>query len=128
MKKLLLILLSFVALTSIVSGIVLILHPDGMIMGLSQGLLARTIFPNFQIPGLLMAFLVGGTQMLAIIDYSRWSTHRYNRPMLAGAVICGWIVIQMVLILELSWLQFFYLATGLLIILIAYQLKGKWAV
>jgi len=37
-------------------------------------------------------------------------------------------LVQLLLIQAAHWLHFIYLGIGLLIILIAYQLKGKWAV
>jgi hypothetical protein len=43
-------------------------------------------------------------------------------------VIAGWIIIQVMLIRSLHWLHFIYLGMGILVVLIAYQLKGKWVV
>jgi hypothetical protein len=54
--------------------------------------------------------------------------NRYTWALAGGLVLCGWIIAQLILIRQISWLQFVYLGVGLLTILTAYQLKGKWAV
>jgi uncharacterized membrane protein len=48
--------------------------------------------------------------------------------MLGGMMISGWIFAQMILIQAVSWLHIIFLATGIMIILVSYHLKGKWAV
>lgn len=128
MKTVLFILISFIALTTIVSGLLMISYPDGAIMNLSPGLLKGTPFKDFRLPGILLAVLVGGVNLLAVFYNMQRHANRYNWAMAGGFMISGWIVVQMILIQTVYWLHFVYLAAGLLIILLAYQLKGKWAV
>jgi len=127
MKTVLFMLLSFIAVTSMLSGLLMIINPDGSIMNLSLRLLDDTPFKNFRLPGILLLVIVGGVNMIAVFTNMQHSTNRYNWAMAGGTMICGWIIAQMMLIGALHWLHFIYLGIGLLIILIAYQLKGKWA-
>lgn len=128
MRILLFLLIAFVALSSIPSGLMLVANPDGEIMGLSIDLLKATPFKNFLIPGLCLTLLVGGTNLVAVLFNLQRKPNRYNWAMAGGVMITGWIVVQMFLISVFHWLQFFYLGAGVLIVLLAYQLKGKWAV
>ncbi len=127
MKILLFILVSFVALTAAISGLIIISNPDGVIMGLNPGVLHTTPFKNFLIPGIALT-AVGIINTVAVFLNIQRHVNRYNWAMAGGVVLCGWIFVQIILIRQISWLQFLYLGIGLLTILTAYQLKGKWAV
>ena len=128
MKTFLFVLISFVALTAIVSGLLLISKPDGSILNLQQSVLNGTPFNNFLLPGIILASVVGGTNLLAVFFNMQSHPGRYTWAMAGGLMTCGWIVVQILLINTFYWLQFIYIAAGLSTILIAYQLKGKWAV
>lgn len=128
MRLLLLLLVSFITVTAVVSGLLMISNPDGKILGLSTELLGGTPFQDFRIPGMLLTIFVGGTNLIAVIFNLQRNKNRYNWAMAGGSMITGWIVIQMILINITYWIQFLYLGIGVLIILLAYQLKGKWAV
>lgn len=128
MKSLLFILVSFVAVTATLSGLIMISNPDGGVMNLPLSLLDGTPFKDFLIPGILLSTIVGGVNLLAVFYNIQRHVNRYNWAMAGGIMISGWIVVQMILIQAAHWLHFLYLGIGILIILLAYQLKGKWAV
>jgi hypothetical protein len=128
-KTLLFILLSFIAVTAFVSGLLIISSPDGGgILNLQLSLLKNTPFKNFLVPGIILTVFVGITNLLAVFFNIQRHANRYNWAMAGGLMLCGWIIVQMILLNVTSWLQFIYLGTGLQVMLIAYQLKGKWAV
>jgi hypothetical protein len=128
MKTLLFILVSFIAVTSTLSGILMISRPDGEILNLPISLLEGTPFKDFLVPGILLTTIVGGTNLLAVFFNMQRNPNRYNWAITGGVTITGWIIAQMILIRTFHWLHFIYLGIGFLIVLIAYQLKGKWAV
>lgn len=125
MRTLLFILVCFVAITSLVSGILIITHPDGSVMQMSVDLLKTSPFKNFLIPGIVLTVLVGGTNLLAAFFNMQRNANRYNWALAGGIMISGWTVVQMILINTVFWLQFVYLGIGVIIMLIAYQLMGK---
>lgn len=127
MKTILFLLVSFTALTSLISGILLMYDPSGSFFKMPLSLLSGTPFKNFLIPGILLAILVGGTNLLAVVLNLMRNKNRYNWAIAAGVMISGWIIVQMIMISTFSWLQFLYLVIGILTILLAYQLEGKWA-
>jgi hypothetical protein len=128
MRSLLFILVLFIAVTSTLSGLLMISNPDGGVLNLPRSLLDGTPFNDFLIPGILLTGAVGFVNLLAVFFNLQRHTKRYNWAIAGGMMISGWIITQMILIQKIHWLHFIYLGVGMLIILIAYQLKGKWAV
>jgi len=108
--------------------LLMISNPDGGILKLSLNLLEGTPFKNFLIPGILLAIIVGGINLLAVLHNIKHQPNRYNWALAGGITISGWIIGQMIVIHSVHWLHILYLGIGILIILLAYQLKGKWAV
>ncbi|HAO47341.1 MAG TPA: hypothetical protein PLZ45_03920 [Ferruginibacter sp.] len=125
MRTILFILTCFVALTSLVSGIIIITYPDGRVMQLSTDLLATSPFTDFLVPGIVLTVLVGGTSLLALFFNIGRHVSRYKWALAAGIMVCGWIIVQMLFINTFFWLQFIYLGVGIIMMLIAYQLMGK---
>lgn len=128
MKLLLFILVAFIAITSTLSGLLMISSPDGAILNLPLSLLDGTPFTDFLVPGILLTMTVGSVNLYAIFCQMQRHRNRYNWAIAGGIMITGRITAQILLIQTAHWLHFLYLGIGLLIILIAYQLKGKWAV
>lgn len=128
MKTLLLIILLFVGITAAVSGVLLIVAPKGGIISLPLDILSDSPFNSFIIPGIILAVLVGGMNLLAVLFNFKKHPRRYDWAMAGGVMITGWIVGQMILIKTINWFHIVYILCGMLTILIAYQLKGKWIV
>lgn len=123
MKSLLLLLISFVAITAFVSGILILIDPDGGVMSLSTGLLKTGPFKNFLVPGIALTVLVGGTNMVAVAKYVNGHGGYYNWAIAGGIMIVGFIIVELMVIQTFSWLQTLYLTAGILIILLALRLK-----
>jgi hypothetical protein len=128
MKTLLVIMISYIAITAALSGILMVTRPDGTLLNLPLSLLVKTPFRDFLIPGIVLALFVGGTNLIAVYKNLTHSPSRYDWAMAGGIIICGWIILQMILIHTVHWLHILYLGIGFLTILLAFQLKGKWAV
>lgn len=128
MRLLLFLLLAFIALSAVVSGMMMLCYPDGSFLGLSVTLLKDTVFQSFAIPGIILAVAVGGTSVIAVVLNVLAHPMRYNWAIAAAVVLAGWIFVQIVLIHTLHWLQFVYLLLALMVLLLSWQLKGKWVV
>jgi hypothetical protein len=127
MKTLLFILISFVGITAFICGLMMISRPDGTTLGLSVDMLNNTFFNSFFLPGLFLT-AVGLVNLIAVFFNIKRHAQRYNWAIASGILMIGWIVVQKILINDSSLLQYLYLSIGMLILLVAYQLKGKWAV
>lgn len=127
MKTVLFSLVSFVAVSATFCGLWLMSNPDSGFMNLPYGLLEGTPFTSFLVPGILLTVLVGGINFLAALSNLQQYSNRYNWSVCGGVLTASWVILEMALNRTTYWLQWVYLVTGLLIILVAYQLKGKWA-
>lgn len=127
MRLFLLILVSFVALTALPGGIMMAYHPDGSELGLSTDMLYASPFKSYFIPGLILALVVGGCNLVGLFLIMTDNSHSYKFCLLSGILLLGWIVAQMLLMQYYSWLQGLYLLTGILISLLSYHLMGKAA-
>lgn len=106
----------------------MISNSAGGILNLPLSLLDGTPFKDFLIQGILLITIVGGVNLLAVFHNMERHSDRYKWAIAGGIMISGWIVVQIILIHAAHWLHFLYLSSGILILLLAYQLKGKWAV
>lgn len=129
MRILIFILLGFVTLTAIGSGLMMIADPSGSALGLPLDLLETTPFANFLFPGILLASLVGGSALLALFFWmDRQHAKAYNWSLASGGILSVWILFQMLLVQWFHWLPLVFLVVGLGIVLGAVQLKKKWLV
>lgn len=127
MRLILFILTAFIAVTAIFSGLLMINDPEGRLLNIPLKILSATPFKNFFIPGLILTLIVGGTNLVAVIGFLQHTNYQLNWSIAGGIVLCGWILIQLILLGFTHWLQVLYLAVGILTILAGWQLKGKWA-
>jgi hypothetical protein len=125
MKIFLLLLLSLISLSAVVSGGFMVLYPSGSALNLPLSVLDLTPFNDFLIPGMIL-LAVGTVHLFTLFQWWQNAGSRFNWAIASGLLIAGWIVTQMIMIATINWWQIGYLFAGLLIILTAWQLKGKW--
>lgn len=100
---------SFAALSAIGGGIGL-LATNGL--GIPLAYLRTTPFTSYVVPGVILGVAVGGSALAAtllLLRHQRWAD---LTAFGAGAIMAGWIVGEVLLLGQLSWLQWFYLAVG----------------
>ena len=103
----------FTAIGAIPVGIAFITDPSGASMGLPHGWIEATAFGSYLVPGLYLV-LVNGVAMLATAGLT--VSRHWAAPWLTGLLGAGlavWIVVQVVVMPETSWLQAAYLAIGI---------------
>lgn len=127
---LLLALLLFLGTSGLAGGALLILKPDGSLIGMESGWLNGSPFSNYLVPGLILLFCNGFLPLLTfwgLILKPNWhwanALNIYkNRhwawafSLYSGLVLIHWITIQMVLT-QYFWLQPFMIFIGLGIII-----------
>ena len=94
-------------------GAVLIASPTGSLIGMPLSMLEHSPFTSFLVPGLVLFFVNGVFPLVvawASVQHAAWTA--FAHPAI-GAVLCGWIGIQVVMIRGFSWLHAFYIALGL---------------
>ncbi len=93
------------AVGAIPVGVAFALRPDGSLVGLPLPTLAGTPFPDFRIPGLVLAAVVGGSTLATAVLVARGSRLAPRLALVAGVLVVGWIAVQVSLLGYVSGLQ-----------------------
>ncbi len=100
---------------ALAGGVALVSQPDGGVMHFDPSLLAGSPFGDFLIPGLILGGLFGvGSLVVAALGLRR----SLIAPFLAFAIGCAqmiWIVVELAIIKELSFLHPTFFVVGLVI-------------
>jgi hypothetical protein len=106
-------LLVLLGIGALAGGIALVARPDGSVMQFEVNLLAGSPFPDFTIPGLILGAMFGvGSLVVAGMGVARFRV----APFLAFAIGCGqmiWIVVELAIIQEVSFLHPLCFGVGL---------------
>lgn len=109
----------FIAFSAIPAGLAFVLKPDGSLLQMDARIYKIPLFKDFLLPGFVLAFVIGGGQLLTALLLMRRSQKRLWVVLISGVILIIWIVVQMLLIGFNSWLQPFIFALGLTETLIA---------
>ena len=106
-------LLILLGVGALAGGAALTSQPDGSVMKFPLSLLAGSPFPDYFVPGLILGGFFGlGSFVVAVIGVRGWTV----APFIAFAIGCGqmiWIVVELAIIKELSFLHPTMFAVGL---------------
>lgn len=88
------------------------------VMNFPPDLLATTPFDSFVIPGLILAFVVGGTQFIAAVLL--WIRHKfmYEAAAVAGFCLLIWMTTEVYIIPSHHLVQIVYLAFAVIILIV----------
>ncbi|HEX6915524.1 MAG TPA: hypothetical protein VF145_09805 [Chitinophagaceae bacterium] len=127
MRTLLLILIGFVAISAVVTGLLMISYPDGLLLGIPRSMIENSPFPDLLIPGIILTGFIGGLNFMALYHFmDRRRTSVYNWTTVAGVATCGWVAVQFIMIHSVLWFQSIYLVAGIATVLLSLELKNKW--
>ena len=133
-RNIFLIVLGFLALGAIGGGMVLIISPDGELLGLPLSEFKNIPFTSFLIPGIILFSILGIIPSLLIIALLKkpeskiaeqinifndmhWS---WTYSIYIAFTLIGWIHIELIFLQGVvHWLQTFYMFYAILIIIIA---------
>jgi len=90
---------------AVAGGVLLMVAADGHLLRLQLELLEPTPFASYRVPGLVLAFVVGGTQLAAGIGVLRHHPRGLWLSTVAGVTLAGWIAVQAMMLGALIWLQ-----------------------
>jgi len=107
------------ALTAVPVGLSLMLDPSGAGIQLPREWIADSVFGSYFLPGLYL-FAINGLGMILVAGLSfirHWSAPWLTGVLGAGLVI--WILVQLAIMPEVMWLQWAFLAVGVVLGVIA---------
>lgn len=84
----------FATLSAVAGGLALVTG----IIELPSSWLAGGIFSSYTIPGIILAAVVGGSQLAALSQLYRRGTSYLYGTALAGGVLMGWIIGEMIIV------------------------------
>lgn len=109
-------------------GLILVIFPTTDWMFWPQRWLSGTPFPDLRIPGICFLLMIGLTNAWGFWNVMHENPKQYDRAMLGGYSIVGWVIFEMLLSRELYLIHVSALLFGVIQVLLAYQQKNKWAV
>ena|SRR5690349_10981690 len=123
-KKISIFLLAFVGISAVPSGIALLIDPSGASLRMDTSLLAHSPFENFIVPGavLLCVIGVGSLSILTVLVTRKRPAPELD--LVAGSVLMGWILFEMVFIQRLHIFQFLYLTIAMILIFLGTQKRS----
>lgn len=127
MRNWLIILIAFVATTAALIGMLLIAHPVVVAYGFSMEFIQPGVSTNFLLPGVLF-IITACLYAAALLAFMQERRSQYNFSLTGGIWLMAWVVIHSVMLQAFIWLYLIYFFFGLLIVLLSWQLKGRWAV
>lgn len=113
-------------LVSALAGCVLLVVAGGDSVGMPNEWLARTPFPSWAWPGLILGVVVGGTQLVALIAQRRRYVLAWGLHAASGLVMMIWIFVEIALLLVWSPLHGVYFLSGLVQTVLAVLALGAW--
>jgi len=123
-RRALLVLLFFGAVSSLAGGVL------GVFMngaGVPLAYLESTPFTSYLVPGLILAVVIGGTQMSAAVSTLKRADHSNALSAVAGFGMIIWIFVELALMSEYSWLQTVYFAVGVAELALVFGVLGIFA-
>lgn len=115
----------FIALTSILGGILLSTGLENN--NLSFDLLKNTPFKDFFIPGILLIIIVGSTSSLSSLGFIINLKSKEYFGLLSGLALTLWILVEILLLNQPhpTIIEIVYLFAGLLLIFLSYYLLNQ---
>lgn len=107
---------AIVGLTALSGGLTLAFSPYGSAAKLPMSLLEHSGFSSYLVPGMLLAFVVGGLNLTAAAMTLRKSAYAALLSALAGGALVLFIVVELMLTRTFHPLQLVMLALGLAIV------------
>lgn len=117
------ILLIITCLNALAAGFSMIAEPTGKDLGMTvETILQHSPFHSFLIPGIILFSTIGLGIIITLIAFlKKWKN--YNLVVLAqGAIITGWIVIQVIFLRQFNWMHAVIGSIGLYTIVWGYML------
>ena len=118
---------------AIFGGANLIDHPDGSSLQLSPDWLKHTPFDDYLVPGVVL-FITNGLLGFIVLATLFLGFRKYPLFVIAqGVILCGWLIVQVVLIRTIIGLHLFTFTIGVSLILMGLilarieRVKIKWS-
>lgn len=116
-------LLILTALNALIAGAMFIYDPTGQLMGMSTEYIKHSPFTTYLIPGIVLFFVNGVLNIYTAYITIKKKTRYPLFIMLQGVLLTGWIVIQVLMVKDISMLHIIMFSIGLILFVLGILLK-----
>ena len=103
----------------------LVLVPDGSLLGMPLALLNGTPFGSYLIPGLILFLFLGLGSLIALIAFRRHPVRFAGSVLVEGAALIVWVVTQVAMIGPLHIMQPVMFLLGLVLFRLGWRLWAR---
>lgn len=122
-KYIALLLLLLNATGAFAGGIPMIVHPDGSASGLPLHYLQYSPFEDYLVPGIVLVLFNGVLSVIVFLALA-FNVHFHSRlVILQGAVLTGWIVLQVMMLRDINFLHISFALIGIVLMKIGRYLR-----
>ncbi|MBX2962216.1 MAG: hypothetical protein KF687_06865 [Cyclobacteriaceae bacterium] len=114
-RILIVLLLLFNGVSACFGGYMLISKPDGSGLDMPLSFLEHSPFSNYLIPGIVLLVMNGVLSLIVAVLVIIRSVHADRYTILQGAILTGWIVIQMIMLQTVNYLHIMFGSVGVLL-------------
>lgn len=118
-------LLFFTAINALIAGALFIADPSGKLMGMTADYLKDAPFSSFLIPGIVLFVVNGVLNVAAGIMTIRNHAATARFVILQGILLCGWIVVQILMVRDINALHIIMFTIGSLLVLLGIAQNRK---
>jgi hypothetical protein len=115
----------FIGIGAFISGILLMMNPDGSAFQMPLSMLKGSPFTDFLIPGLILCIVNGAGNIFAgVLSFRK---HKFSgfAGIIFGAGLMIWIFMQVSMIGGGHWLQYLYFSLGMLQLLFGFAIREE---
>jgi len=105
-------LLLLTAMNATVAGVLFINDPSGHKMGMSVSYLMDSPFNSYLIPGIVLLIVNGLLNFIAAYFVFKQKPFAFLLVIIQGILLCGWIVIQVIMVRDISLLHIIMFTIG----------------
>jgi len=105
-------LLILTAINATVAGVLFIIDPSGHKMGMSVSYLKDSQFNSYLIPGIILLIVNGLLNFIAAFFVFKKKPFASLLVIIQGILLCGWIVIQVIMVRDISLLHIIMFTIG----------------
>lgn len=126
MRIVAIVLMVLTAIGALPAGFSFIVDPSGAGLGATPDVLRFSPFTDFFVPGLILFFVNGILNLtVAVLCMARFKQAPYA-VMFQGAMLLGWIVIQIGMLQVFNWYHVVFGSIGIVLMLLGWRMqKGK---
>lgn len=122
-----LVLLTLTGLNAVVAGFLFIVDPLGQKMGMTVDYLKFAPFETYLIPGIILFLVNGISNLLAAFCLYHQKSIALPWVIVQGILLCGWILVQVMMVHDLNPLHIIMFTIGVLMICFGALLKNQHA-